>query len=207
MSGMFHEQVGLGGGSDNRVKSIQTRSGHRIIFTEDESIVITDKSSNEIHLDTTGRKKIYQHAGGLLGAELKRAGYLPVGESYSIEIRFLGLFDTVISDMVIKENLGYKAGDLLGFIHPSLRLGAIMGQITMPKIKTNISGLGIKKVFHITAHNEWRKNFALTPIEEGYTFSLLGSHSDIGGGYAHLDEYTAVLDYFDVKTDDHVTLK
>ncbi len=54
MGGMFHGQVGLGGGSDNRVKSIQTRSGHRIIFTEDESIVITDKSGNEIHLDTTG---------------------------------------------------------------------------------------------------------------------------------------------------------
>lgn len=54
MGGMFHGQVSLGGGSDNRVKSIQTRSGHRIIFTEDESIVITDKSGNEIHLDTTG---------------------------------------------------------------------------------------------------------------------------------------------------------
>ncbi len=54
MGGMFHGQVGLGEGSDNRVKSIQTRSGHRIIFTEDESIVITDKSGNEIHLDTTG---------------------------------------------------------------------------------------------------------------------------------------------------------
>ena len=54
MGGMFHGQVGLGGGADNRVKSIQTRSGHRIIFTEDESIIITDKSGNEIHLDTTG---------------------------------------------------------------------------------------------------------------------------------------------------------
>ena len=43
MGGMFHGQVGEGGGSDNRVKSIQTRSGHRIIFTEDESIVITEK--------------------------------------------------------------------------------------------------------------------------------------------------------------------
>ena len=43
-----------GGGADNRVKSIQTRSGHRIVFTEDESIIITDKSGYEIHLDTTG---------------------------------------------------------------------------------------------------------------------------------------------------------
>ena len=54
MGGMFHGQVGLGGGADNRVKSIQTRSGHKVIFTEDESIIITDKSGNEIHLDTTG---------------------------------------------------------------------------------------------------------------------------------------------------------
>lgn len=54
MGGMFHGGVGLGGGIDNRVKSIQTRSGHRIVFTEDESIIITDKSGNEIHLDTTG---------------------------------------------------------------------------------------------------------------------------------------------------------
>ncbi|MDQ0595304.1 type VI secretion system secreted protein VgrG [Chryseobacterium ginsenosidimutans] len=54
MGGMFHGGIGLGGGMDNRVKSIQTRSGHKVIFTEDESIIITDKSGNEIHLDTTG---------------------------------------------------------------------------------------------------------------------------------------------------------
>lgn len=54
MGGMFHGGTALGGGADNRVKSIMTRSGHKIIFTEDESIVITDKSGNEIHLDTTG---------------------------------------------------------------------------------------------------------------------------------------------------------
>jgi hypothetical protein len=54
MGGMFHGGIGLGGSVDNRVKSIQTRSGHRIVFTEDESILITDKSGNEIHLDTTG---------------------------------------------------------------------------------------------------------------------------------------------------------
>nr|WP_185124575.1 hypothetical protein [Ornithobacterium rhinotracheale] len=36
------------------MKVIQTRSGHIVKFTEDESIIITDKSGNEIHLDTTG---------------------------------------------------------------------------------------------------------------------------------------------------------
>ncbi|MCW3170835.1 phage baseplate assembly protein V, partial [Chryseobacterium sp. 09-1422] len=54
MGGMFHGGVGLGGFADNRVKSIMTRSGHKVVFTEDESIIITDKSGNEIHLDTTG---------------------------------------------------------------------------------------------------------------------------------------------------------
>jgi hypothetical protein len=54
MGGMFHGGVGLGGFADNSVKSIMTRSGHKVVFTEDESIIITDKSGNEIHLDTTG---------------------------------------------------------------------------------------------------------------------------------------------------------
>ena len=36
------------------LKSIMTRSGYKVVFTEDESIIITDKSGNEIHLDTTG---------------------------------------------------------------------------------------------------------------------------------------------------------
>lgn len=51
---MCHGGVGLGGGMDNCVKFIQTRSGHRVVFTEDESIIMTDKSGSEIHLDTTG---------------------------------------------------------------------------------------------------------------------------------------------------------
>lgn len=40
--------------SDNTVKAIHTRSGHIIKFTEDESIIITDKSGNEILFDTVG---------------------------------------------------------------------------------------------------------------------------------------------------------
>jgi len=43
------------GDESNSVKAIHTRSGHIIKFTEDESILITDKSGNEILLDTTGK--------------------------------------------------------------------------------------------------------------------------------------------------------
>lgn len=54
MGGMFHGGVGLGDGMDNRVKSLQTRSEHRLVFTEDESILLTDKSGNELRFDTEG---------------------------------------------------------------------------------------------------------------------------------------------------------
>lgn len=54
MGGMFHGGVGLGGGMDNRVKSLQTKSGHRLVFTEDESILLTDKSGNVLQFDTKG---------------------------------------------------------------------------------------------------------------------------------------------------------
>lgn len=41
--------------TDNRVKAIHTKSGHKLIFTEDESILFTDKNGNVIKLDTQGK--------------------------------------------------------------------------------------------------------------------------------------------------------
>ena len=41
--------------ADNRVKAIHTQSGHKLIFTEDESILLTDKNGNVIKLDTQGK--------------------------------------------------------------------------------------------------------------------------------------------------------
>lgn len=141
------------------------------------------------------------HAGGLLGQKLKENGYEPVGKTYEIEIRFLGVFDTVVGDMVIRDNLGYK----LSFI-PGVGILTSVGQAMLQTIKTSLTGLGIKKVFHIVAQNEWRENFALTPTDAGYTLYMLGAHSDIGGGYASLDKYKTVVDYFDVPVDDTKTL-
>ena len=134
-----------------------------------------------------------KHAGGILGTELNKIGLKPYEETYNnIEIRFLGLFDTVVSDLVVKENLGYIA--TLFTTKPWI---PIIAQEYLEDIKTNISGLGIKKVFQIRANDEWRANFAYTPTEDGYTLSMLGAHSDIGGGYAELDKYTSILGFFD----------
>ena len=141
----------------------------------------------------TDEKDLVKHAGGILGTELNKIGLKPYEETYNnIEIRFLGLFDTVVSDLVVKENLGYIA--TLFTTKPWI---PIIAQEYLEDIKTNISGLGIKKVFQIVANDEWRANFAYTPTEDGYTLSMLGAHSDIGGGYAELDKYTSILGFFD----------
>ena len=149
----------------------------------------------------TKEKDLVKHAGGILGAELNKIGLKPYEETYNnIEIRFLGLFDTVVSDLVVKENIGYKLTPFFNGI-------PIIAQEYLEDIKTNISGLGIKKVFQIRANDEWRANFAYTPTEDGYTLHMLGAHSDIGGGYAELDKYTSILGFFDAKGGDEEIFK
>ncbi|MGH1517693.1 phage baseplate assembly protein V [Chryseobacterium sp. JK1] len=61
MGGMFHGKVGLGGGVDNHLKSIQTRSGNKILFNDTEgqgSIRTEDGSTNFIYLDGEGNIRI-----------------------------------------------------------------------------------------------------------------------------------------------------
>lgn len=143
--------------------------------------------------------EVVKHAGGYLGSMLAENNILSLAETYNIEIRFLGVFDTVVSDIVVKDNLGYKASVIFGAI-PAIF------QLSLDKVKTNISGLGIQSVFHIVANDEWRENFATTPTEEGYALKLIGAHSDIGGGYAELDKYEPVIDYFDLGVNDKTTM-
>ncbi|AZA81944.1 Vgr family protein [Chryseobacterium lactis] len=55
MGGMFHGAVALGGGVNNHIKSIQTRSGNKVIFNDAEgSIFIEDPSGNTYFMDGKG---------------------------------------------------------------------------------------------------------------------------------------------------------
>lgn len=55
LGAMYNGSASSGYAADeNKIKAIHTRSGHIIKFTEDESILITDKSGNEIIFDTVG---------------------------------------------------------------------------------------------------------------------------------------------------------
>lgn len=55
MGGMFHGGVALGGGVNNHLKSIQTRSGIRILMNDEEgSVTILDPSGNTYYMDGQG---------------------------------------------------------------------------------------------------------------------------------------------------------
>ena len=88
-----------------------------------------------------------------------------------VEIKFVGIFDTVSS---------FSAGGFNNVDQLGLRIGG-----------------NAKKVVHLTAGNEYRRNFSLTDITSslgiGYELTLPGVHSDIGGGYAELEQETRQL--------------
>lgn len=55
MGGMFHGGTALGGGMDNHLKSIQTRSGIRVLMNDAEgSVTIIDPSGNNYFMDGKG---------------------------------------------------------------------------------------------------------------------------------------------------------
>ncbi|WP_066756684.1 type VI secretion system Vgr family protein [Chryseobacterium glaciei] len=55
MGGMFHGKVGLGGGADNHLKSIQTRSGIKVLMNDaNGSVTIQDPSGNIYFMDGGG---------------------------------------------------------------------------------------------------------------------------------------------------------
>ncbi|MGU3373767.1 type VI secretion system Vgr family protein [Chryseobacterium sp. M5A1_1a] len=55
MGGMFHGGTALGGGVDNHLKSIQTRSGIRVLMNDAEgSVTILDPSGNNYFMDGKG---------------------------------------------------------------------------------------------------------------------------------------------------------
>ncbi|WP_417279925.1 phospholipase effector Tle1 domain-containing protein [Celeribacter sp.] len=78
-----------------------------------------------------------------------------------LEIRFLGLFDTVVS------------------------WGLIANDSNWGRLKITLPDDIATKIVHITALDEHRENFPLTEAPaSAETIRMPGAHSDIGGGYA-----------------------
>ena len=101
-------------------------------------------------------------------------------ESSKFIIKFVGLFDTV-SSYEEEGNFGrYGSGASHDFDND------------VEELKLKLEG-NVQKVVHLTAADEYRENFSLTNIKSsiaagvGYELSLPGVHSDIGGGYAEIE--------------------
>ncbi len=146
---------------------------------------------------------------GLLGKALKNLKVQnEIKETYleqtKVTIRFLGLFDTVLSQFIVKDHLGKK----LDLLAPITRIPFGVGQIIETKldvIKQNVSNLPIKTTVHFVAKDEYRENFASTRINvekinkdknrKGFEYLFAGVHSDIGGGYAAVDKDINILGF------------
>ena len=101
-------------------------------------------------------------------------------ESAKFSIKFVGLFDTVSS---------YHDAH-------SLSTGATNKDFDNDVDELKLKMEGVKKVFHLTAADEYRENFSLTTIEHsiatgvGFELEIPGAHSDVGGGYGEIEDET-----------------
>jgi len=113
-----------------------------------------------------------------------------------ITYAFAGLFDTVSS----YEPEGHfdKYGSVLSYNFDN----------DVKELGLRLDGM-VKKVIHLTAENEYRKNFSLTNIASsiaagvGFEFQIPGAHSDVGGGYEEYEhiEKRVIRPWFKKKED------
>ncbi|HLP65512.1 phospholipase effector Tle1 domain-containing protein [Flavobacterium sp.] len=165
-------------------KSNEPNSKNKIV-----KIVNTRVSSNDKFMP-----KSQSYTLGMLGDEFKNKkiyykftdDFSTVEDNNKVSIRFLGLFDTVVSQFISKYYGDFNLDKLKEY-------NELIKVKSLQEANIDISKLNIKRVLHLTARDEWRENFPLTKTNYGITIPMLGAHSDIGGGYAALQkEYTKI---------------
>ncbi|RXM39556.1 hypothetical protein BOQ62_10280 [Chryseobacterium sp. CH21] len=182
-----HKGVAYGAGSTGVIAKVQ--KGCRLVAEK-----INDLKGkfeiNTITLDVFGfsrgaaaaRNFVYEvnqtkPKNGLLGFILENDKV----EYGSIQIRFLGVYDTVSS-------YDPNAGEFT--VHPNFNNDVE---------ELNLNTLKAKKIIHLCASDEHRENFMLTRVRlapGGEDFFLPGVHSDVGGCYIHnMPENKQIMDF------------
>ena len=146
---------------------------------------------------------------GLLGKALKNNDTQNeitelFNEEPKVKVRFLGLFDTVLSQFIVKDNFGKK----LDLFSPLTKIPIGLGNYIETKldvIEQKVDDLAIDTVVHFVAKDELRENFPSTRInvqainknkdKKGFEYLFDGAHSDVGGSYAALKEDIDILDF------------
>lgn len=114
-----------------------------------------------------------------------------------LDLRFAGLFDTVVSDSM-SLSLGKKAGIIAAaakhFEGDSIDYETFNNYESIYTSLKKFPG----KAIHITASDDYRENFPLTlnDAPNRLDIDLFGAHSDVGGGY-EVDDLNTVVEYGD----------
>jgi hypothetical protein len=146
--------------------------------------------------------------GGSLGTFLKQRNI--IYPKFNVSIEFLGIFDTVISQMLEKKGIIDEARNpviqsLIAPFNPVIPIfsGPALGVALIKKVNPTLSNPNIKKILHLKAQTEWRENFPVTPIGKfngvhAKELTVLGAHSDVGGAYWQTEAELNTLHFFDL---------
>lgn len=132
---------------------------------------------------------------GRLGAACEK---LDVKLPATLNLRFAGLFDTVVSDVFSDpEKRGFLLSAALGLGEYESWAYELLNM--NENIYTSLKDFKGKAI-HLIAGDEYRANFPLTPSDapNKCDIVLYGAHSDIGGGYA-ATTYKTLVTYFDLR--------
>ncbi|MDQ6472679.1 DUF2235 domain-containing protein [Flavobacterium sp. LHD-80] len=168
------DNQGLGFGSGTTGIPAKVEKGKNKI-REEINKAFTDKEYvQELSIDVFGFSRGAAAARSFMTTQ--KAALQKTYPKAKISYRFVGLFDTVSS------------------FEPEGNFSVVGSAVDhnfyndVDELKLQLGGMA-KKIVHLTAADEYRKNFALTNINSsilagvGYEVQLPGSHSDIGGGY------------------------
>lgn len=206
-----------GNGGERKITNLKRPAIKKYVNAKDQTPKIKRYETSSYKKEKDNIKVVQQFnapardvfIGGRLGELLSNKGInYP---KYNVSIEFLGLFDTVISQMLERKGIIDLARNPITRTLSAI-LSPVMGLLTnavavIPKVNTSLSNPNIRKILHIKAQTEWRDNFPLTPVgniaDTTYAkeITVLGAHSDVGGAYWQSEEELHTLHFFDLGKD------
>ncbi|MDX1304594.1 DUF2235 domain-containing protein [Photobacterium sp.] len=187
---IYVEGVGTKSGTEDEMFDLATGMGDRGVVARVEDAImsirniISDKkisqSQSKFVFDIFGFSRgaaAARHFANDVYKKEKGQFYQEAGFDSTVksEINFIGLFDTVAAIGRYDELLDGSNDKNRGV------------NLYLPR------GIA-KKVIQLTALNEYRHNFALNSVKPDHQeITLLGAHSDIGGGYRDGEEHVAIM--------------
>ena len=138
------------------------------------------------YIDVFGFSRGAAMARDFINTMYRRRDYL------AFTFKFVGLFDTVGSFGLAGNNINYKPITDEDTETDTIKYES--SGITPPSeyyepYNFNLSPKSAEKIVHFVALDEYRENFPLSDTQGvGETYSFIGAHSDIGGGYAKIED-------------------